>query len=103
MGGEGDDDIGEVGEARLGMLCLSLHLTGMSLEKTKSTEHSTCSQEIFSIAALHVVVINETQKTKNLYLLNSSYMGPAHIYIVQKFGGAVWVNREDIYIDMHKT
>ena len=37
VGGEGDDDIGEVGEARLGMLCLSLHLTGMSLEKTKST------------------------------------------------------------------
>ena len=26
-----------------------------------------------------------------------------HIYIVQKFGGAVWVNMEDIYIDMHKT
>ena len=37
VGGEGDDDIGEVGEARLGMLCLSLHLTGMSHEKTKST------------------------------------------------------------------
>ena len=64
VGGEGDDDVGEVGEARLGMLCLPLHLTGMSLEKTKSTEHSTCSQEFFSIAALHVVVINETQKTK---------------------------------------
>ena len=45
VGGEGDDDIGEVGEARLGMLCLSLHLTGMSLEKTKSTEQ--CSVGCF--------------------------------------------------------
>ena len=45
VGGEGDDDIGEVGEARLGMLCLSLHLTGMSLENTKSTEQ--CSVGCF--------------------------------------------------------
>ena len=43
VGGEGDDDVGEVGEARLGMLCLSLHLTGMSLENTKSAEQCSVS------------------------------------------------------------
>ena len=81
VGGEGDDDIGEVGEARLGMLCLSLHLTGMSLEKTKSTSTLLALKKFFLLLLFTLyVVINETQKTKNLYLLNSSYMGPAHIH-----------------------